>query len=332
MLYRDFMTKYRPLFAPDTEGAGGAAPAGGAAAEAAAASGADGGGNALAADGGAAAAPPADAAAAAPAEAAAAAEAPKAEPSLLEAATGKKPEGDKPADVAAVADGEKKDSPAPADAATTDAKPEADKKPEGEADAAKTDPDKKDATAEAQPPAPIAYQAFTLPEGVALDAERLKGFTDIAGPAQIPQDVAQKFMDLHVAEMKRYADDVQAQSAQHQRDVWTTLNDRWKTDLRNDPEIGGNRVDTSLSRAKAVIEEFGGTDEQIRDLIAHTSNNGMGNYPGFVRLLNTIGEKLNIFEDGMINANPSPPKPTKEAGNRGWYDKSKMGNGATPSV
>jgi hypothetical protein len=322
MFYRDFMQKYRPVYSPDEPAAGGDVAAA-----------AVGDGQAAPA---ASAGPSAEPAAAAPAAAAptvdAAGEAPKGEPSLLEAASAAKPEPAK-------ADGETKDSPAPAEAApeSKDAKTDGDKppadakdkKPDGEApkddkDAAKDDPAKKDATA-AEPPAPIKYEAFKLPEGIKLDDERIGKFTEIAGAAQVPQDVAQSMVDLHISEMQRLEGEVRQQTEAHQRDVWKKLNDTWKTDARNDEQIGGNRLETALARGKAVLEEYGGTADQVRELIAHTSNNGMGNFPGFLRFLDNVAQALNVFEDSAVGANPSPPKPAKGPGQRGWYPS--MGGG-----
>lgn len=283
----------------------------------------------------AAASPPAEATPGAasqpspPAEAAPV-ESPKAEttPSLLEAASGKPPADAKASDGAA-----SPDQPAPAEAAkpdTAEAKPEGDAKSEAKADygkkdeAAKASDPAKEATAEPQPPAPVKYEAFKVPDGIKLDDKQLAQFTEIAGNAQVKQEDAQRLFDLHVGEMQKYANAV----AQEQRRVWDTLNDGWKSELRNDPTLGGNRLETSLSMAKAVIEEYGGTPEQKRDLLAHTSNNGMGNYPGFVRLLHNVATALNIFEDKMVPADPSPPKAPKSPGNRGWY--AGMGNGSQP--
>lgn len=338
MLYRDFMTKFRPLMAPDGPASGGAdaggAPAGTESAAATGAAPADGG----VAASGEAAAPASDAAPAAQAEAApAATEQGQSSPSLLEQATGKQADGEaKPADGDAA-----KTDPAPADAAKTDAdktaevtgdkKPdaEAEKKAEGEAEKA-PDPENKDVTAETQPPAPIKYEAFKLPDGLKLDDERVGKFTEVAGTAQVSQDVAQQLLDLHIAEVQRMGQEIADQATENQRKVWNTLNDTWKTDLRNDPDLGGNRLNTTLSRSKALIEEYGGTPEQVRDLIAHTSNNGMGNYPGFVRLLNNIAEAMNVFEDSMVPATPTSQKAPKTPGNRGWYDKTPGNGAATP--
>jgi hypothetical protein len=317
MFYRDFMQKYRPLYAPDgasaaTDGAAAAATEAGAAPSPA--------------DSASAAqpAPVETAPAAAPAASEAAVVESKPEPTLLEAATGKpKADGDtaKPADGAEA----KKDDPAPA----ADKKPEADAKPEADkpkddagkkADDAGADPEKKEATAE-EPPAPKSYEPFKLPEGLKLDDKELAKFTDIAGKAQIPQDVAQSFVDLYIAERKQDVELARAEQQKH----WRTLNDTWKTELRTDPNLGGNRTDTSLSLAKAVVEEFGGTPDQQKEFFRHisdTGGNGMGNYVGFVRLLHNIGKALNMFEDGIVPAKPQAPKAQKGPGNRGWYDNS----------
>lgn len=305
MLYRSFMQKYRPLYSPDEPAAAASGDAGAA--------------------GGLASAPiagdapptpaPADASAAA---AAPATDAPTAEsaPTLLEAASGKKPEIKPEGDAAA---GDTKDDPAPAEAA----KPDADAKPEGDKpkddagkkdEAAKTDPDTKDATADA-PPAPIQYEAFKLPDGVKLDDKELGKFSEFAGNAQIPQDVAQGLIDMYVAE--RQNDVVQARA--EQRKVWDTLNDTWKTELRNHPELGGNRLETTLSLAKAVVEEYLPADK-VGEYMAHMRNNGMGNYLLHVQLLHNIGKAMNVFEDGIMPAPATPPKAQKGPGNRGWYD------------
>lgn len=322
MFYRDYMQKFRPLYAPDAPSSD--APATGGEGAAAAASGAP-----ADAGAGAAAAPAADTSQAAAAPEAAAPQG--GEPSLLEQATGAAP-ADKGA--------QSTDSPAPAEAADGAAKPEGDKpesavaKDKGEGDKPKpesdkqpeADPDKKDATAN-EPSAPIKYEAFTLPEGIKLDDERLGKFTEVAGQGHVSQAVAQSLLDLHVQEMQRYAEQVQQQAVQHQHDVWRQLNDSWKADFRKDPELGGNREQTSLAKAKAVLEEYGGTKEQVAELLAHTRANGMGNYPGFLRLLVNIADTLNVFEDTDQPANPSAPRLPQDRGSR-WYPSMNGANGA----
>lgn len=324
MFYRDLMQKYRPVYSPD-EPAAPAAPAGGEAAPAAAAP-----AEVVAAP----AAEAAPAAPAAPAEASLAAEAPAADkpaPSLLEAATSKKPEPAKesaPAEAApdAAPKDPAKDEPAPsADAKKPDA---ADAKaPDAKAEGAADDPAKKDATAEAPPPAPIKYEAFKTPDGIKLDDARIGKFAEIAGPAQIPQDIAQQLVDLYVEDVQQMQRDVVKAAQDEQKKAWNTYVDTITRELRNDPELGGNRLETSLSMAKATIEEFLPANEAA-EYLALLTHNGMGNHRLQVKMLHEIGRRLNIFEDGLMPANPRSPKPQKGPGNRGWYDKSLNNGGA----
>lgn len=295
MRFHDFMQKYRPVYAPEgvVAGSDSAAVAVQPAADVSAASSTV--TDASAAD-----------AATAPNEIPGASEAPKPDssPTLLEGATTTEP-------------AEKKEDPAP-----TDSKPEAKAEPEAkpEGDAAKkdgtADPEDTDATA-TEPPAPIKYEAFKLPDNVKLDDKELGKFQEVAGKAQIPQDVAQNLLDLYIAE--RQQDVVSARA--EQRRVWDQLNDTWKTELRNDPELGGNRLETTLSLAKAVVEEYLPAAE-VGEYMAHMRNNGMGNYKLHVKLLHNIGKALNVFEDGIVPARPQAPKASKGPGNRGWYDNS----------
>lgn len=168
-----------------------------------------------------------------------------------------------------------------------------------------------------EPPAPepITFEPFTLPEGVTLADEQVKSFTDILGDHNLShQERGQKLVDLYLSEQKNMADAY----ARNQIEVWKTLNDGWKQELRSDPELGGNRLDTTLSVAKAVIEEFGGSKEQQSALLAQLDATGMGNHPAFVRILHNIGTALNVLEDRIIAA-PASAKAQPTSRSERWY-------------
>lgn len=249
----------------------------------------------------AAAAPPAAAAApspeAAPAADAAAAPAaetkPESTPSLLEAAQAKPP-GDKPADKPQEAPAEK-----PADAAkpATEAKPDdsskdAAKPAEKPADAKPDPAAKKDgaAPADAAPaekPQARSYEAFTVPDGTKLDDKQVKGFTDVLEAADLGhQERAQKLIDMHVAEMQRVVNE----TTRHQRESWNAFTDKLKADYKADPELGGNRTETTLGQAKYLVEKYGGSPEQVADTLAMLTHSGMGNHVGLARVLNNMYE------------------------------------------
>ena len=246
-------------------------------------------------------------------------------PSLLSSAAGKSPGEPAPAaDVTQAKAADASDGQKPGEAPAKPDDPGKAKEAE-----AQTDPAAKDATApdpqKGQPPAPLSIDDLKLPDGVSLDGEAGKAFVDTLNNAELSgKDRGQALIDLHRKEMDRVA----KHYSDHQTKVWQDLNAGWKNDLRNDKELGGNRLDTSLSMAKATVEEFLSPQEAAA-LFKHADLNGMGNFPPFIRLLHNIGKRLNVFEDGMVASNPSQTA-VKGPGKRGWYDKTPGMNGSAP--
>lgn len=245
----------------------------------------------------------AEAPAKAPGEAEAAKPAADAKP---DAKADAKPESDKAAETPAPADAKKPESEAAKkDDAAKDAKAEGD----GTAPA-------KEALAEA-PPA-RTYEAFKVPDGLKLDDTKVKDFTTILENAELShQERGQGLIDLFVKEMQ----DVQVARDQHQRDVFNQLQNGWKEELRGDPQVGGNRLDTALGRAKWVVEAFGGDKKNVDSLLAQMSYTGMGNNVHMVRLLDNLAEILS--EGEIVPANAGKLKDTRPRSEK-WYG----GNGA----
>ena len=245
---------------------------------------------------------------------------PKSEPSLLTQADGKaKPDAD-----AKPADGKAADTPAPAADPKPDAKAEPAKEAAKDEKAKDAAPDPaKDAPA-AAPPA-FVLEDLKVPEGAKLAEKEGKAFADLINNAEIgAKDKAQGLLDLHLAEVKRVADTI----SQQQRDAWTTFNDAEKNRLRTDPELGGNRLNTTLAMAKAVVEEYLPA-ESASKLLAFMDYSGAGNQREMVELLHNIGRAMNVFEDKIVAANakaPAMPKGSPGSGKTGWYPT--MPNGA----
>lgn len=270
------------------------------------------------------AAPVADAAATADApvvdaaatEAAPAADATKLEPaagaSLLEEAAAKA------AEKAAAAE-----KPAEGEAATA---ADADKKPVEEAKPGEGDGEKKAAEGETEPKAeaeqhkPFEFQDFTVPDGMAVDKEKVKEFTGILdNPELNPQERGQKLMDLYASEAQRFTETL----VQHQQDVWKGITDGWKEDFRKDPEIGGARMDTTLLTAAHLV---GLTlpEEEAKEYMNLMSVSGVGNHRLHLKLLANLGKAMNVFEDGITVPPAQKPTNKREFG-AGWYGN---GNGS----
>lgn len=153
---------------------------------------------------------------------------------------------------------------------------------------------------EAPPPveAPIVYEPFKAPEGVTFDNESIGKFSELMGAAHVPQEAAQKVLDLYTNEIARITD--------VQKDIWNKTNEDWKSAIKADPEIGGNRLQTVLQTSRGLIERYGGSAEEkaaVRQALALT---GAGNHPEVVRLFYRIGKALG-------EGSPVPAPTPKEA-------------------
>jgi hypothetical protein len=193
---------------------------------------------------------------------------------------------------------------------------------EPEAPAAAVEPEAeapKEAEPEAPPPEPLAppvYEPFTLPEGVQLTEEKLGAFTGLLGEFEnkvitdptaahaAAQEFGQKVLDLYVSESQAAA----AAYAKQQQENWTALNEQWTSDFRADPQLGGNRVNTSLQRMGALMDLYGqhaGADrlQGVRDAFTLT---GAGNHPEVLRFAHWMASRL-TETPRIVQPAPRPP-------------------------
>ena len=95
------------------------------------------------------------------------------------------------------------------------------------------------------------------------------------------QAFGQKLVERHVAEVKStleaYHQAVMTQQAE--------MAAGWQKAFEADPEIGGNRKDTTVEAARQFIERHGGTGEQKTSLRQMFETTKVGNHPDLIRLL-----------------------------------------------
>jgi hypothetical protein len=166
------------------------------------------------------------------------------------------------------------------------------------------------------PPEPIVYD-LKIPETVKLsDAERAE-IHGLFNEGQVKPEVAQKYLDRHYAEVQKVADAIRAE----QHTVWQQTQEEWRNQVMADPEIGGNRLQTTLTSAGAMIEQYG--SEELRRMLGYT---GAGNHPAMVRFLNNVGKALG--EGRMVPA-PSPVSAAVKSRADRLYGGTSKSNGAT---
>ena len=175
--------------------------------------------------------------------------------------------------------------PAPADAPAPDATKTPDQIQQ-EADAAKDKEEGKDADGKDKPTgAPEAYEDFTLPEGMEMDAEVLGEFKNLAKELNIPQAKAQQLIDFQTQLATKQAEEYQAAVVKQSQE--------WAASIKNDPEIGGENYEKSVASAIKVIQSFG--DPALTELL---NQSGLGNHPALFKFCHRISAA--ISEDKFV--------------------------------
>lgn len=143
--------------------------------------------------------------------------------------------------------------------------------------------------------APEKYADFKLPEGMALNADAVKEFTALAKDLNLPQDKAQKLVDLQT---KIIAKEQQENFASFEK-----LKADW---LDQSKKAFGADYEKEFSVASKGIERFGPPD--LKKLLNET---GVGNHPAFIKFANAIGKAL--MEDKFVEGEQrQPAKSTAE--------------------
>jgi hypothetical protein len=144
------------------------------------------------------------------------------------------------------------------------------------------------------------YEAFTLPDGMTLDAAALEAAQALFGEARLSQAQAQKFVDFALG---------RELAAQHRSlQAFQDLQERWVEEVKADPAIGGTKLNGALAHAARAIDRLGGSElRQALDLT------GAGNHPAVVRAFVALGRLLaeDRFAPGA-SARPAPPRTPAE--------------------
>ena len=191
----------------------------------------------------------------------------------------------------------------PAEIKPEEKKPDSEVKPE----------DKKTEEGKSEEPAtPPVYEPFTLPDDLKPDTERMKGFTDVLSQFELDtkadhakvQEFGQKALDLYVSDIKQYTTDL----TNLYKTTWEKQKIAWKEAFLKDPEIGGNRFQTTVDSAISFIKTHGGTPEQQTEFRNLMESSGLGNHPAVIRLLANANKNM---AEGKPLAAVKPVTPNK---------------------
>ncbi|MBS0520517.1 MAG: hypothetical protein JSR90_17610 [Proteobacteria bacterium] len=185
---------------------------------------------------------------------------------------------------------------------TTDPGRDGDAVPEARTEAAPETPTAaaSEASLLAQDAPPVAYESFRLPEGVALDADSMKSATELFAHSGLSQEQAQKFIDLAVSREQA--------AAQKGMQAFVDLQNKWVSEIKADPDIGGDKLTASLASASRAIDRLG-----VPGLREALNLTGAGNHPAVVKAFVRLGQMVSEdrFAPGK-DAAPAAPRSLAE--------------------
>lgn len=133
--------------------------------------------------------------------------------------------------------------------------------------------------------APETYEAFTLPEGVTLDAAHLDKVSALAKELGLPQDKAQQLATLSA--------ELQAGNAAQLQTAIDAQAEKWAADAKADKEIGGDKFDESLAAGKKAMAQFA-----TPEFVAFLNESKLGNHPEMLRMWFRVSQA--VGEDGFV--------------------------------
>jgi len=143
---------------------------------------------------------------------------------------------------------------------------------------------------------PPKYDPWVLPEDIKLDEERIGEFSNLlaeletSGKAthEAVQAFGQKAVEFHINEVKKTVE----QLTDYYQKTWEKQKTDWKESFLKDPDIGGNRFQTTVDSALTFIRTHGGTPEQQKEFRSLMETSGLGNHPAMIRLLANAGRAM----------------------------------------
>ncbi len=160
------------------------------------------------------------------------------------------------------------------------------------------------------------YEAFKLPENVTLDKEPLDAFTKILGEIETGkldhkgmQEKGQALIDLAAKST--------AESINRLNDSYVEIHNKAKKErfesLKADPELGGEKLQDTISALQKSVSEYGGTEAQIAAFRKEVSEAGIDASPALCRLIYNMQQKIDKYttepQNTMVpGSKPAPSK------------------------
>ena len=215
------------------------------------------------------------------------------------------------------------ESPAVTEAPITETPPATESTILGDADEGKVAEAKTEAPVTETPPANPetsaevvlpTYENFTLPENYNLDPEVKTEFTKVLGELETAagkldhagyQAAGQKLIEMGVKNVQDSINRLNEYYSQFHENQKKT----WLESFKADPEMGGDKLQKTISTIRSSIEQYGGTAEQVSEFRKLMNDTGVGNNPAVTRIIYNMQQKINKYETETGNKMLPAQKP-----------------------
>lgn len=155
------------------------------------------------------------------------------------------------------------------------------------------------------------YDDFTFPDGTSISKENIEGFTKLLGEFETTskanhtevQKLGQALLERHVTELNKATEQLTAKLKEDSEAAHKIQIQEWEKAFKADPDIGGNRQDTTISAANEFIATHAGNAEQQKEFRAILEKSGLGSHPVMIRVLaKAMDSSSNLREGSPIPA------------------------------
>lgn len=158
---------------------------------------------------------------------------------------------------------------------------------------------------------PFKVEEIKLPEGVALDEATSKGFVDLVNKYGLPRDAVADLVNLQAEAMKS--------ASEKGVNDWNNLRTEWQSQIKADPEVGGQNLTSSQAAIGQLLVKYGGEGDAQAQLRRAFDLTDAGNNPHIFKFLSKIAKDLTEPGPRLIPDPSTPPRSAADIlfGNQG---------------
>lgn len=146
-------------------------------------------------------------------------------------------------------------------------------------------------------PVPFDAAKITLPEGFEKDEKVFGDFAKVATELKLPQESAQKLVDLYSGAVKAVGE--------ANTKLWNDTKTEWESAVKADPEIGGDKLTPTVQQISRALDTTLGAEgaKSFKEAMEIT---GAGSHPAVVKALAKFATLL--AEGGHVPGSPGKGK------------------------